>query len=221
MRWKYSEFLWLSISDIYRAILSHPFIKGLVDGSLDIEKFKYYIAQDFHYLKGFARALAIISAKSDDDDIMTFFAKQIQDAMYVEAQLHRSYIKDLQINVENIEISPTNLAYVNFLLSTAYSRPYYEILGALLPCYWIYLEVGKELQKQGSKNEVYQKWINTYGGEEYEKSVEKVIEIVNSLKLSENEFTEMKRKFRQASIYEYLFWDSAYKLEKFPFPVNI
>ncbi len=221
MQERISSVLWSSIKDIYSAILSHPFITGLVDGTLELEKFKYYIAQDFHYLKGFARALAILSAKSDDDNIMNFFASQVQTAMNVEAELHRYYIKELNIDVEKIEPSPTNLAYINFLLSTVYSRPYHEALGAVLPCYWIYLEVGKELKKRGSRSEVYQKWINTYGGEEYERSVNEVLRIVDSLKLTEEEFNEMKRKFRQASIYEYMFWDSAYRMERFPFSINV
>ncbi|MCY0859559.1 MAG: thiaminase II [Sulfolobaceae archaeon] len=221
MQERITSILWSSIKDIYSAILSHPFITGLVDGTLELEKFKYYIAQDFHYLKGFARALAVLSAKSDDDNVMNFFAGQVQTAMNVEAELHRYYIKELNIDVEKIEPSPTNLAYVNFLLSTVYSRPYHEALGAILPCYWIYLEVGKELQKRGSRSEVYQKWINTYGGEEYEKSVNEVLRIVDSLKLTKEELDEMKRMFRQASIYEYMFWDSAYRMERFPFSINI
>lgn len=79
------------------------------------------------------------------------------------------------------------------------------------------MEVGKELLKKGSRDKYYQKWIETYGGEDYERGVRAVLGIVNGLKVSEEEFNKMKIHFRTASIYEYMFWDSAYRLESFPF----
>jgi thiaminase/transcriptional activator TenA len=209
-----SEELWNSINDVYSAILSHPFITELVNGDLDENKFKYYISQDYLYLRQFSRVLSIISAKAPDDESL-LFATHVTHVMDVERELHEYFIKKL--NIMEFKESPTNLLYTSFLLSTAYSRPYYESVAAVLPCYWIYMEVGKELKKRGSKREEYQKWIDTYGGEEYEKGVNQVLSIVNSFKITEEQKNYMIKNFRTASIMEYMFWDSAYKLERFPF----
>ncbi|QGA53285.1 thiaminase II [Sulfolobus sp. E5-1-F] len=209
--------LWNSIQDIYSSILKHPFILELVEGTLNRDKFQYYIIQDYMYLREFSKALALLSAKAEDEEQALLFATHIQDAIKVEQALHKFYITEFNLDVKDYEMSPTNLAYTSYLLAVAYSRPFHEAISAVLPCYWIYMEVGKELLKKGSKDKYYQKWIETYGGEEYEKGVRAVLGIVNNLKVSEEEFNKMKIHFRTASIYEYMFWDSAYRLERFPF----
>ncbi|TRM96720.1 thiaminase II, partial [Sulfolobus sp. E1] len=204
----------------YNSILNHPFLVELVNGNLDEEKFIYYIVQDYMYLREFSKALALLSAKADSEEHSALFITHIQDAIKVEKALHKYYIKEFGVNLENYEMSPTNLAYTSYLLAVAYSRPFIEVVSAVLPCYWIYMEVGKELLKKGSKNPIYQKWIDTYGGEEYERGVRAVISILDNENVSEKEFNELKKHFRTASVYEYMFWDSAYRLEKFPFNVE-
>ena len=212
-----SEELWDSISDVYSAILSHPFINGLTDGSLEEEKFRYYILQDHLYLREYGKALAILAAKADNREEAVIFATHASQAVETEMRLHGYFISLWKVDVSRISPSPTTLLYTSYLLSTVYSRPYYEGVAAVLPCYWIYMEVGKELKKRGSSNPLYKKWIDTYGGEEYEKEVKAVINIVNSFKLTEEQKEAVKRHFRIASIFEYMFWDSAYRMEKFPF----
>jgi len=215
-----SEELWNSISDVYSAILSHPFMKGLTDGSLEEEKFRYYILQDFLYLREFSKALAVLSAKADSREESLVFADHMSHALGVEMSLHGYFISLWKVDTNSVTPSPTNLLYTSYLLSTVYSRPFYEGVAAVLPCYWVYMEVGKELIKKGSHNPLYKKWIDTYGGEEYEKGVRAVINIVNSFKLTEEQKEAVKRHFRTASIFEYMFWDSAYRLEKFPFALR-
>ncbi|BFI74388.1 thiaminase II [Sulfurisphaera ohwakuensis] len=214
-----SDELWGSISDIYSSILSHPFIKGLTDGTLEEEKFKYYILQDFLYLREFSRALAILSAKAEKQDDSVLFATHVSDVLRVERSLHEYFISLWNVDVSRVKPSPTNLLYTSYLLSVVYSRPFYEGVSAVLPCYWIYMEVGKELLKKGSPNPLYKRWIETYGGEEYEKGVRAVINLVNSFNLTkeEEEKEAVKRHFRITSMFEYMFWDMAYRLEKFPF----
>lgn len=214
-----SEELWSSIKDIYSAILSHPFIKGLTDGSLEEEKFRYYILQDFIYLKDFSKALAILSAKADTQEQSMLFATHVADVLRVERSLHEYFISLWRVNVEKVEPSPTNLLYTSYILSTVYSRPFQEGVSVVLPCYWIYMEVGKELLNKGSPNPLYKRWIETYGGEEYEKGVREVIKIMNSFSLNETEKEKVKKHFRLASMFEYMFWDMVYKLEKFPFNI--
>ncbi|BBD72892.1 thiaminase II [Sulfodiicoccus acidiphilus] len=203
------------MGDVYEAILSHPFIIGLTTGELDEEKFRFYIAQDSLYLREYGKVLAIAAAKAEEREHSRFFAESLARSIKVEQEMHEAFMRAWGMRAE--EMSPTNTAYTNFLLATAYSRPFHEVVGAILPCFWIYMEVGSTLKAKGSRNALFQKWIDTYGGEEYERGVKRAIEIVNELELGERERRATKEKFRMAAIYEYMFWDSAYRLERYPF----
>ncbi len=218
---KLTERLWSSIGDVYSAILNHPFIKGLSDGSLEENRFRFYIVQDHLYLREFSRAVALASAKARNEEEQVLFATHIADALNVERSLHGKYLSRWGgVNVDDYGMSPTNAAYTSYLLDVAYSRPYHEVIAALLPCYWIYMEVGRELIRRGSPpNELYNMWINTYGGgEAYERGgVNAVLGIMDSMELTSQETAAAMSRFRLASIYEYMFWDSAYRMERFPF----
>ncbi|MEM4416871.1 MAG: thiaminase II, partial [Nitrososphaerota archaeon] len=116
-------------------------------------------------------------------------------------------------------MSPVNTAYTNFLTATAYDKPFIQGLAAILPCFWVYLEVGKTLVRKGSPNKTYQRWIETYASEEYERNVKALVEIVDKHgeKISETEARAAIRLFRLSTVYEYLFWDESYRLVGWPF----
>ncbi len=213
---KFSDELWFSIDGIFKRILEHPFIKGLIDGSLDLGAFKFYIIQDALYLKDFSRGLAILGAKSEEDDDLLLFCEHSRNAIIVERSLHESFFKDFSLSKEDVyktEKAPINLLYTSYLIRVAYERPYYEAIGAFLPCYWIYLEVGKFLEKFGSKNELYQRWIRTYSSEQFEISVRAVIDITNRISENLNDYqkNKIKEHFIITTKFEYMFWDMGYK----------
>jgi len=105
--------------------------------------------------------------------------------------------------------------YTSFLSSITYSRPFYEGIAAVLPCYWIYLRVGENLTS--SLNPLYDRWIRNYSGKDYETGVQEVLQLVRNIEVNEEQEKSMMRLFRMGSIFEYMFWDSAYKMERFPF----
>jgi thiaminase/transcriptional activator TenA len=211
--------LWNEIIPIYKAILVHPFIKGLTDGSLKKESFKFYMIQDALYLREFARALSIAAAKAPKDEWIIMFNEHSAGALRVERALHESFFRDFSIqkrDVINTHIAPTNLAYASYLISVAYSAPFHEVIGALLPCYWIYWEVGKSLVTKGSPNPLYQRWIDTYGGEEFSGIVKAVLNLTNLLSktLRDDQKEDMKKHFVITSRYEWMFWDMGFRCEK-------
>ncbi|MBO0824789.1 MAG: thiaminase II, partial [Actinobacteria bacterium] len=112
----------------------------------------------------------------------------------------------------------TTLAYTSYLLATAWGGSYAEGVGAVLPCYWIYWEVGKELRRRGSPDPRYQKWIDTYGGEEFGGVVREVLEVADRLGpgIGPAERTLVRRHFRATSRYEWMFWDMGYRKESWP-----
>lgn len=221
MKVNFTKELWREIVPIYKAILDHQFIKGLTDGSLNEESFKFYVVQDALYLREFARCLSIAAAKSPEDDWIIMFNEHSAGALRVERALHDSFFRDFGMkkkDVINTPLAPTNLAYTSYLLSIAYSAPFHEVVGSLLPCYWIYWEVGKTLISKGSPNPLYQRWIDTYGGEEYAEIVKAVLGLTNKIarNLREEEKKAMKKHFIITSRYEWMFWDMGFRCEQWP-----
>lgn len=214
----FSAELWRSIESIFARILEHPFLTGLTDGTLDEDSFRFYVVQDALYLRDFARGLAILGAKAPEDDWLIMFCEHAKTAIVVERALHESFFKEWGLTDEQVystPMAPTNLLYTSYLLRVAYERPFHEGVGAFLPCYWIYLEVGKALERKGSPNPLYQRWIDTYSSAEYESVVRQVIAIVDKIAetLTDAQREAMRQHFVMTSKMEWMFWDMGYRKE--------
>ena len=221
MAGSFTSELWDSITDIYGAILAHPFITGLTDGTLPADAFAFFVLQDGLYLKQYASALAAVASRAPEPAAMRMFARHAADAVTVERELHSELLPALGISATQAaaaEPAPTNLAYTSYLLATIRGGTYAEGIGAVLPCYWIYREVGKELVQQGSPDLRYQRWIDTYGGDEFGEVVRDVIAEADRVgaSLSEAERVLVGRHFRTTSRYEWMFWDMGYRKESWP-----
>jgi thiaminase/transcriptional activator TenA len=217
----FSAELWDSTADIYAAILAHPFVRGLTDGSLPQEAFTFYVIQDALYLRWYAQALAAVASKATDNAGTEMFARHAAGIIDVEMTLHESLLADLDIDAaaaETADEAPTTLAYTSYLLASTGGGSYAEGVGAVLPCYWIYWEVGKHLLSQGSPNPRYQKWIDTYGAEEFGGEALEVIAVADRLGpgLGAAERARARRHFRATSRYEWMFWDMGYRQEQWP-----
>lgn len=217
----FTDELWEENLDIYREILDHSFLTSLSEGTLSQEAFSFYMIQDAHYLREFARALSITASKAPREEWAALLNRHAVDTLEYEKTLHESVFAEYGISTEQVgqaDPSPAAFAYTNFLVATAYSRPFAESLSALLPCYWIYWEVGKQLKKKGSKDPLYQRWIDAYSSEEYGDSVKAILEIVNlsSTSASPSEILRMKEHFRHSARYEWMFWESAYQQQAWP-----
>ena len=216
--------LWSCITDIFSAILEHPFIRGLSSGDLRVESFRYYVIQDYLYLRDFSRALARLASRSRREDWISMFSEHARTAIEVEKSLHRSFLREWGISEEDLSKtppSPVNYAYTSHLLRVAAEESYEEAIAAVLPCYWIYLEVGKHLERKGSPNPLYRRWIETYSSSTYESVVRAVLRVADIVlsRVESDVWTNVERAFRISSIYEYLFWDSAYRLEDWVFKI--
>ncbi|UCE83618.1 MAG: thiaminase II [Deltaproteobacteria bacterium] len=212
---KLTDYLWNSIEEIYAKILEHPFVRGLTDGSLSEEAFLFYVIQDALYLRDFARGLAILGAKAPEDKWLMMFAEHARDTIQVERALHESFFKDWKLteaDVYTTPMAPNNLLYTSYLLRVAYERPFYEGMGAFLPCYWIYGEVGKELEKKGSPRALFSRWIETYASDEFTAIVQQVLDVMDQIahELTEGEKEMVRNHFITTSKLEYLFWDMGF-----------
>jgi thiaminase/transcriptional activator TenA len=218
---RWSDELWSAIAEIFAAILEHPFLTGLTDGSLERSSFQFYVVQDAHYLREYARALSLAAARAPTEPDIAMFNRHAEGAVAVEHSLHDSFFTDFGLSHQEVArtpMAPTNLAYTSYLLATAYGGSFPELLGAVLPCYWIYWEVGKSLLERGSPDPLYSRWIETYGGEEFGDIVRAVLEMTDRIgpELSSVERGRAADRFTTTSRYEWMFWEMGHGREQWP-----
>src|SRR5215475_6340142 len=217
----FSREAWERNAGAYEVIRTMPFNRELAAGTLSEARFKHYITQDAHYLIGFGRALTLAAAKAPNADRIVQFAKAAEGALVVERALHGSFFKQYGITPRAFAQTPLSPAchhYVSYLLATAYGEPYEVLLGALLPCFWIYAEVGRDIHARAGAANPYRAWIDTYAGEEFHAAVRAVIAATDEAAeiASADVRARMHAAFTRATQLEWMFWDSAYRLEQWP-----
>ncbi len=213
--------LWADIGPIFDAILAHPFISGLTDGSLPPDVFAGYVAQDVHYLRTYARALAVVAAKAPTLADTAMFARHAAEVFDVELSLHGELLPALGLSTDAVDaapVSPTTLAYNSYLLATVYGGSFADGLAAVLPCYWIYAEVGAELLARGSTDPRYQRWIDSYGGDDFAATVREVLALADRTgpALAPADEAAARAHFVTTSRYEWMFFDAAHRREGWP-----
>src|SRR5512132_1459693 len=213
--------LWNAVSPIYAAILRHPFLTGLTDGSLPRDSFRFYAVQDALYLREFARALSLTAARAPEDDWIVMFTEHSAGALRVERALPEVFFKEFGLSPAEVAatpLAPTTLAYTSYLLAVAYGAPFHEAMAALLPCYWVYWEGGKALERAGSADPLFARWIATYASDEYGDAVRAVLAVTDTVatRLRPQERDAMLRHVLTTSRYEWMFWDMGWRREAWP-----
>ncbi|MEM0360936.1 MAG: thiaminase II [Sulfolobales archaeon] len=209
----------LAADHVWRKILDHPFVIELFSGELPLNKFKYYIVQDYNYLLTMYRCFSLIASKADYK-----LARKALELAYIEATTEMANYEKLLNKlgmtldeVVSIEPAPTNIAYMNYLISTcALKSPIHGIV-ALLPCFWSYGEIAEKHKDMLSrnKNELYVEWAKTYITNEYRELINELRRFVDEYGSSHDK-EEFKKIFITASKYEYMFWNMSYVMETWP-----
>jgi thiaminase/transcriptional activator TenA len=210
---EFTAALWQDAAPIYRQTLQHPFLQGLNTGALPRDSFHFYLVQDGLYLRAFSQGLHALAAKAPREAWAAILARHASEAIEAERQLHKTL---LPASTAPAEMAPTNRAYTNHLLASVSRLSFTEGLAAMLPCYWIYWEVGKELKKRGSTDADYRKWIDQYAAPEYGAAVTAVLDIMNqaAAAASPAERHNARQLFLLSARYEYMFWDMAWRKER-------
>jgi thiaminase (transcriptional activator TenA) len=218
----FSEQLRAAASDLWEAQHEHPFVRGIGDGSLPIERFAHYVRQDYLFLIEYARMLALGAARATDVETMRRFAELAQAILGEEMELHRAFARDFGISEAELEAepaAPTTQAYTDFLVRTAALGDAGELAGALLPCMWGYAELGQRLATAGTPaDQRYARWIETYASAEFDELAAWCRGLVDRLAAAADEEgrARMTRAFVTCSRYELAFWEMGWTLERWP-----
>jgi len=222
MNKNFSEQLRSRAGRIWRAIEDHAFLRELHAGTLPMNRFTHFILQDYVYLLDFAQVLCQGGAKSPNLETLELFARHAVGAVEVERSFHASFGKTLGLTRKQLDAvpkGPITQAYIGHLQSVARSGSLGELVAAVLPCYWIYGEVGRRLYRsRPQRPKIYREWIETYAGEPFWRPVREQIQLMNTIGAAagSREKKLMTEHFVLSSRYEFMFWDQAYRLESWP-----
>jgi thiaminase/transcriptional activator TenA len=161
-----SATLWAANADLAGRILAHGFVRGLADGTLPLQSFKGYVAQDAYFLEAFARAYAFCLAHSTAREDLYGFAALIQGVID-ELKLHKSYAERWQVDLAGVQPVEATRAYVDFLLATARRGDLGETIAAMTPCMRLYAFLGTSLAA-GKVAPLYADWVKTYADPGFE-----------------------------------------------------
>ncbi len=212
--------LFAAAKPLWDAQLVHPFVRGIVDGSLEVDRFKRWVLQDYLFLREFARVLAWAVAKADRLVSMRWYAKLLDLTLDTEMALHRQYAARFDISEPALEAEtmwPTTRAYTDFLVRTAADGDMAELLAVLLPCAWGYVYVGQHLYAGAlPEDQRYIDWIRQYASDEFAEAAEWLKEELERVAtgISSAKRSRLRELFLISSRYEWQFWEMCWQGER-------
>ena len=216
---KITDYFYQETLPLWEKYLDHPFIKEMGEGTLDRDKFRHYLIQDYLYLIDYAKVYSMGLIKSDNIEDIKFFNESLNGILEDESATHIDYLKGFGEDIKTLtkyKVELENENYTNFMKSIALTGDLQELIVAVLPCAWSYYYIAKamkETYKDKLEGNFYAKWIESYSNEEYEACAKENIEFAEKLcaNVDEAKREKLKEIFIKGSLYEMAFWDMAYK----------
>jgi thiaminase (transcriptional activator TenA) len=207
---------------IWDRVLEHPFIRGLADGTLPEETFRYYVGQDTKYLVQYARARAAGIVKASDPATMLVFAEGVNYVLAGETSFHQrsaAFFGQQMADFLQGEMAPTNRAYTDYLLGVAYTGTLAELVAASLPCPYGYGQVAERLLSSGLPDHpLYAGWIQHYSSDALQQKRAWFCELFDHLAArgDAGDRARMTEHYLTCSRYEWMFFDMAWRRETWP-----
>lgn len=216
---KLTDLLYEDVKSIWEGYLTHPFVKGIGDGTLSIDRFRFFMLQDYLYLYDYAKVFALGVVKAQDHDLMRHFSELVFETLNGEMTIHHQYMERLGITKEDVAAvkpSLTNLSYTHYMQAIGQNEGILELLVSILACSWSYQQIGAALNTipGASEHPFYGEWIRGYASEDYVASNQKILDLVNEVgaHCTDSEISHLKDIFRNCSRYEAQFWDMAWNM---------
>ncbi|WP_339177087.1 thiaminase II [Oceanobacillus sp. FSL W7-1293] len=215
---KFTDELRAATKESWEQSLNHPFVQGIVKGDLPLETFKYYILQDIYYLKHYGKIHAIAASQAEDFKLTALLADKARFTAEAELTVHKEHAEILNItqaDIDNFKPAPTAYAYTSHLYRATMSGNLAHTVAAILPCYWLYADIGKVNEHAAPEPEIYRNWIKMYASDWFQDSTSEMINLLNTLveDMNDQEKEKVKEQFIIAKEYELHFWEMSYTFE--------
>lgn len=221
----FTEELRRETDEVFEAIFEHPFVQGIASGNLGREQLIHYVKQDSEYLNAYMRIYGVAISKCANREDIAMFNEQISFILNREIHPHGNFCNVAGVRYEDLQgfpLAPSAHHYIRHMLTVAHEGSLGEIMAALLPCPWTYLEIGRKLMDEVRPDEghPFYEWIHFYGNTAGG-ATSKFRQLVDAWAegATEAERGRMKEYFVHSCQLEYMFWDMAYKLEEWPVPL--
>ncbi len=207
---------------VWETFHDHPFVRGIADGTLPKEKFKYYMLQDYLYLLDYARVFSIGAGKARDPQVGRYFSGYVDQIMNGELNIHKAYMARLGIAEDDVmaaEQALDNISYTSYMLRCAYEGGPAEVCAAILPCAVSYEEIAAEMVRRDAdcvNHPFYGEWICSYADPGYHEANAALREVTAAAcaELTETQVDYLVKIGRRCSLYEGCFWDMAWELRR-------
>lgn len=207
--------LFKATEDIWEAYYQHPFVQGIKDGTLDHDKFRYYIIQDYLYLSVYARVFAIGAAKSPDLDTMHMLITHCKGILDYEMSIHDGYMGTLEITQKELDETPMaldNSSYVSYMVRVAYEEDTIAALASILSCAISYEVLARRMVKERPEckdDPFFGGWVEGYASDAYSDENKELIAYTNKLTegYTEEQYKHLEEIFIRCSRYETGFWN--------------
>lgn len=201
-----------------------PHLRGIVDGTLPLEKFKFQVRQNYNYLIEYAKAWAIGMAKCSDFETMSFWYEIVKETVEHEIPFYREHWKTkLGISFEEMDgtvMNNTKRSYTSHELARSWEGDLAEQVTSLLPCDVVYWEMGKYLAARCKlpAGHLYRDWIEFYTRGWFTEATQKLVALIDKLVAHKTprELAKIEEIFAVGCNYEYLTWHSYYAMETWP-----
>jgi len=206
---------------VWQAIFHHPFVQGMNDDTLPEAKFRYWLRQDYLYLKEYARIFALGAAKAPDLETMSWFARLFDGIVNFEMDGHRRYAQRFGIDpaeLEQGEMAPTCRAYTRELLHAAQGS-LGELTASLLPCLAGYAETAAHMRaRRLPGNPFYREWVEMYTSAEFKALGDYCAQLLDRLAdgAKSEDLAVWEDRYLHSARFEYLFWQMCWEEEQWP-----
>ena len=204
-------------SKLWDKLLNHKFISDIEMDCLPLENFIFYLQQDQLFLNEFCAFLLKARKKTTETKLRNWFDALNSSTVNYEMQMQRELLSLLGISdldCTSVKAASATRNYIFFLRRVSSSGSLVEMVSAMSPCPWSYLEIAEKLcgRKSRIKTEVYRRWIDFYASKESRRQVEELKTILGTRYLKANRKARrlMKINFGLACRYEYRFWEMSY-----------
>ncbi len=220
---RFSEELRAAHEAAWQRVLEHPFVCAIGDGTLSVERYRFYLQQDHAYLLDFSRVLALCAARQPDLAGMRRFSRLLQDTLGEEMEAIELAWRGLGESAEHLGRASPGLvtgAYADFLVRTCYEGSLGDIVASLLPCETGYVEIAREL---GARYAVpaarhCRAWLEAYSSEPMVQLAEHFAAEMDRMaqEATESERQRWRRLYQKSLQLELLFFQAAWDRESWP-----
>ena len=173
--------------------------------------------QDAYYLKNYTKVLAIAASKATTNEDINYFLETASFINAAELELHRTVFQELgctEKELEEFEPAPAAYNYVSHMYNAAHNGDVAEAFAAMLPCPWLYQEIGEKYKNAKPGVKLYEEWIAIYSSPDYKEKIELQKSMMNRFAEEQPEkVARLKSHFKKSCYYEWKFWEMPWTFE--------